>query len=129
MSNEQRDFVIRELFDTEANYVDVLVALRDKFMVPLERIIERDIIRTIFPRVRDLCDIHTDFLLKLHDAIDPTTRTKLGQVFLDFREAFLIYGEYCSCLTAATEMLTEQCRLLNHVDREVQVRYFRILES
>lgn len=49
---EQRDFVIRELIDTETNYLEVLNALRYKFMLPMEKLLARDEIRSIFPKIK-----------------------------------------------------------------------------
>lgn len=107
--------------------MDVLIALRDKFLVPLEKVLEKDILRVIFPRIKELCEIHSKFLDKLHDAINPSKRTKLGQVFLDFREPFLIYGEYCSSLTVATETLIEHCKQDDRIEKLVQVWFFNVL--
>lgn len=101
--------------------MDVLLALRDKFMSPLEKLLEKDSLRIIFPRIRELCEIHAKFSDRLHDAINPSTKTKLGQVFLDFREPFLIYGEYCSNLTYATDTLMETCKQNEKVEKMVQV--------
>jgi hypothetical protein len=50
-SLEQRDFVIRELVETENNYLDVLTALKYQFMQPMENLL-RDEIKIIFPRVK-----------------------------------------------------------------------------
>ncbi|GAB0092906.1 Vav [Sergentomyia squamirostris] len=106
-SFEQRDFVIRELVDTENNYLDVLNALRYKFMQPMERLLSKDDIKTIFPKVKELAEIHTKFLEKLREAVQPGAKGKLSQVFFDFREPFLIYGEYCSNMTGATDALRD----------------------
>ncbi|XP_055698725.1 protein vav isoform X1 [Phlebotomus papatasi] len=107
-SFEQRDFVIRELVDTESNYLDVLNALRYKFMQPMEKLLSKEDIKIIFPKVRELADIHTKFLEKLREAVQPNSKLKLSQVFFDFREPFLIYGEYCSNMTNATDALRDQ---------------------
>uniref|UniRef100_A0A6B2EJZ5 Putative rho guanine nucleotide exchange factor vav3 n=1 Tax=Phlebotomus kandelakii TaxID=1109342 RepID=A0A6B2EJZ5_9DIPT len=107
-SFEQRDFVIRELVDTESNYLDVLNALRYKFMQPMEKVLSKEDIKLIFPKVRELADIHTKFLEKLREAVQAGAKVKLSQVFFDFREPFLIYGEYCSNMTNATDALRDQ---------------------
>ncbi|XP_032597195.1 protein vav isoform X1 [Drosophila grimshawi] len=119
-SFEQRDYVIRELIDTESNYLDVLNALKAKFMLPLERHLNQDELRLIFPRIRELADIHTKFLEKLHESVMPNTKHKMGQVFLDFREPFLIYGEYCSCLLNAIDYLADVCKKNQIIDQLVQ---------
>lgn len=56
---------------------------------------------------QELADIHDRFLDKLKDAISSNPKSKLSQVFLEFREPFLIYGEYCSNMTQATDTLRE----------------------
>lgn len=48
VSCEQRDFVVRELLDTEANYLEVLKALKYKFMGPLEKLLSQEELTTIF---------------------------------------------------------------------------------
>ncbi|XP_030379077.1 protein vav isoform X1 [Scaptodrosophila lebanonensis] len=119
-SFEQRDYVIRELVDTESNYLDVLNALKAKFMAPLERHLNPDELKQIFPRIRELADIHTKFLDKLRESLLPNTELKMGQVFLNFREPFLIYGEYCSCLLNAIDYLADVCKKNLIIDQLVQ---------
>lgn len=98
-------------------------------MSPLEKLLEKESLRIIFPRIRELCEIHAKFSDRLHDAINPSTKTKLGQVFLDFREPFLIYGEYCSNLTYATDTLMETCKQNDKVEKMVQVCIFFVKYS
>ncbi|XP_058985387.1 protein vav isoform X2 [Musca domestica] len=119
-SFEQRDYVIRELIDTESNYLDVLNALKMKFMAPLERYLTPDDIKQIFPRIKELADIHTKFLDKLRDSLQPHAKMKMGQVFLEFREPFLIYGEYCSCLLGAIDFLADICKKNQIIEQLVQ---------
>lgn len=104
---EQRDFVIRELIDTETNYLEVLNALRYKFMQPMEKLLAKDEVRTVFPKIKELAEIHERFLEKLKEAVSTNPKHRLSQVFLEFREPFLIYGEYCSNMTNATDTLRD----------------------
>ncbi|XP_060664571.1 protein vav isoform X2 [Drosophila nasuta] len=119
-SFEQRDYVIRELIDTESNYLDVLNALKAKFMLPLERHLNQEELRLIFPRIRELADIHTRFLEKLRESLSTMAKQKMGQVFLEFREPFLIYGEYCSNLLNAIDYLADICKKNQIIDQLVQ---------
>ncbi|XP_075158340.1 vav guanine nucleotide exchange factor [Haematobia irritans] len=119
-SFEQRDYVIRELIDTESNYLDVLNALKLKFMAPLERYLTPEDIKQIFPRIKELADIHTRFLDKLRDSLQPNAKMKMSQVFLEFREPFLIYGEYCSCLLGAIDFLGDICKKNQIIEQLVQ---------
>lgn len=116
--------MIRELLDTESNYLEVLNALKYKFMQPLEKLLSKDEIKIMFPRIKDLTDIHKKFLDKLREAISPNNKVKLSQVFLEFRESFLIYGDYCSNMTNASEILREVCKKSNTVEQQVLVSLF-----
>lgn len=118
---EQRDFVIRELIDTEANYLEVLNALKYKFMQPLEKLLSKEEIKIIFPRIKDLADIHKKFLDKLRDAVSTNPKIKLSQVFLEFREPFLIYGDYCANMTNATDTLRDVCKRSTIIEQQVLV--------
>lgn len=119
-SLEQRDFVIRELVDTENNYLDVLNALRYKFMQPMEKLLTKEEIKVIFPKVRELAEIHTRFLERLRESLLPNAKLKLSQVFLDFREPFLIYGDYCSNMTQATDALRDISKRNVYMQQMVQ---------
>lgn len=69
---------------------------------------------------QDLADIHTEFLEKLRESLSANTKHKMGQVFLEFREPFLIYGEYCSCLLNAIDYLADVCKKNQIIDQLVQ---------
>lgn len=125
VSFEQRDFVIRELLDTEANYLDVLNALKYKFMQPLEKLLSKEEIKIIFNKIKELADVHNKFLERLREATSPGSRLKLSQVFLDFREQFLIYGEYCSNMTLATDTLKDACKRNSSVEQSILVSFLR----
>ncbi|XP_055613942.1 protein vav isoform X2 [Uranotaenia lowii] len=116
-SFEQRDFVIKELVDTETNYLEALMALKYKFMQPLERVLSKEAIRIVFPCIKELVDIHEKFLDKLREAVQPDSKSKLSSVFLEFREPFLIYGDYCSSMTGATDMLRDVCKKMSNVEQ------------
>lgn len=67
-----------------------------------------------------MTDIHDRFLDKLKDAISPSPKCKLSQVFLEFREPFLIYGEYCSNMTIATDTLRDLAKRNIAVDKLIE---------
>lgn len=60
--------------------------------------------------LQELADIHEKFLERLKDAVSVNSKNKLSQVFLDFREPFLIYGDYCASMLAATDTLVAVCK-------------------
>lgn len=45
---EKRDHVIKELLDTEKNYVDVLKTLKFQFMKPLSNMLKQEVLNIIF---------------------------------------------------------------------------------
>lgn len=57
---------------------------------------------------------------KLKEATSPNPKFKLSQVFLEFREPFLIYGEYCSNMTLATDTLRDTCKRNSSVDKLIE---------
>ncbi|XP_070493518.1 protein vav isoform X2 [Chironomus tepperi] len=114
----QRDYVIRELVETESNYLIVLNDLKYKFMQPMEKML-KDEIKIIFPRIKELVDIHIKFLDKLREATEQNPKCKLSSVFLDFREQFLIYGDYCANMTDATETLRDVCKRSSAIEQLV----------
>ncbi|XP_058458710.1 protein vav isoform X2 [Malaya genurostris] len=116
---QQRDYVIKELVETEINYLDVLIALKCTFMQALEKVLTKDVIRTIFPCIKELVDIHEKYLKKLQEAVQSDSKLKISTVFLEFREPFLIYGDYCSSMTSATDTLRDVCKKSCVVDQAV----------
>jgi guanine nucleotide exchange factor VAV len=111
--------VIKELVETESNYYEVLKDLKYKFMIPMEKLL-KDQIEIIFPRINELVDIHHKFHEKLREAIEPHSKLKLSSVFLEFREQFLIYGDYCSKMTDATDTLRDVSKRSATVEQLVQ---------
>ncbi|CAG9766732.1 unnamed protein product [Ceutorhynchus assimilis] len=105
---EKRDFVIRELLDTEKNYVDVLNKLKMCFMVPLQNQMRPEDHATVFHKIKELYEIHSAFLAEL-TKIRTNPNVRLSQIFQQFKERFLIYGSYCANLTRATTLLQELC--------------------
>lgn len=117
----KRDYVIRELIDTETNYLGVLKALRDIFMAPMSAALSEDQLRTIFPRIKELVQIHDLFLDRLREATSASPTVKLSQVLLEARKPFLLYGEYCSCITNAVDTLRGLTRKNPEMEQMVHV--------
>lgn len=70
---------------------------------------------------QELLDLHTDLLERFREATKPQPKIKLSQIFIDFRERFLIYGDYCSKLTLATDTLRDFCKNDNTISDLVNV--------
>lgn len=115
---EKRDYVIQELVETERNYSDVLNSLLKHFARPLSSLLRPEDSARIFFGIKELAEIHAGFHSQLRKA---RTGAALAQVFLDWREKFLIYGDYCANLTLAQNTLQEACARYELVNQEVIV--------
>ncbi|KAG7197853.1 hypothetical protein KM043_001665 [Ampulex compressa] len=103
---EKRDYVVQELVETERNYSDVLNSLLRHFARPLSSSLRAEESAQIFFGIKELSEIHAGFHSQLRKA---RSGAALAQVFLDWREKFLIYGDYCANLTLAQNTLQECC--------------------
>lgn len=127
---EKRDFCLVELLETEANYVDVLNKLRKNFIRPITTIREPDK-KIIFMNIKELGDIHTAFFTALFNCVKekPLANRRVGDVFIEFKEKFLKYADYCSGLTKAQVTLETLCAENKEVEKEVKVFFFNFLLS
>ena len=101
---EKRDFIIKELIETEANYVEVLNMLRKHFIRPIVTIKDQDK-KIIFMNIKDLGETHGGFYKDIIEAVTGKSRKRIGEVFLAYKERFLKYGDYCAQLTRARQLL------------------------
>ncbi|PNF32490.1 Protein vav [Cryptotermes secundus] len=118
-SFEKRDYVIKELVETEKNYVDVLSTLLRCFMRPLNNLLREEDMKVIFGGIKELSEIHAGFHSQLRKAVAPGSTTRLSEVFLNWREKFLIYGDYCANLTYAQALVQDVCNRNQIVNQEV----------
>ncbi|XP_021933195.1 protein vav isoform X2 [Zootermopsis nevadensis] len=118
-SFEKRDYVIKELVETEKNYVDVLTTLHRCFMRQLNNLLREEDMKVIFGGIKELSEIHADFHSQLRKAVALGSTTRLSEVFLSWREKFLIYGEYCANLTNAQALVQDVCNRNELVNQEV----------
>jgi RhoGEF domain len=89
-------------------------------MQPLEKLLKEETL-VIFPRIKELVEVHSHFLDRLRESTEPNSNLKLSSVFLEFREQFLIYGDYCSRMIEATDTLKEVCKRSQAIDQLVNV--------
>ena len=112
---EQRDYCIKELVETEGNYVDVLNMLRKHFLRPIISMKDSDK-SIVFKNIIELGEIHATFYKELLASVSTnmsvsSSKPKLtiGEVFLEFKQRFLIYGNFCSDLPVAQQRLDSLC--------------------
>ncbi|CAJ0964674.1 unnamed protein product [Ranitomeya imitator] len=77
------------------------------FMKPLQNFLRRDKMSDIFINIEDLRKLHQNFLLDTKNFTSLKTSQNLHQVFLQYKEKFLIYGTYCSHVESASKRLEQ----------------------
>lgn len=112
--------MIQELVETERNYSEVLSSLLRHFARPLSSLLRPEESARIFFGIKELSEIHVGFHSQLRKARNSAA---LAQVFLDWREKFLIYGDYCANLTLAQNTLQDACTRNELVNQEVIVSF------
>lgn len=116
----KRDYCLQELLQTEANYVDVLNALRKNFIRPITTIKESDK-KIIFMNIKELGDVHTAFFTSLFKCVQSNGR--VGDVFIEYKEKFLKYADYCAGLTRAQTTILRLCTEDKEVEREASIPF------
>ncbi|KAI0978359.1 hypothetical protein GJ496_002605 [Pomphorhynchus laevis] len=116
---QPRDYAIKELLVTEENYVETLNELIQEYEKALP--LQHDDKCNIFLNVHDLLNLHHEFLLQLREACTnlPGRTQRLAQLFINWQDRFLIYGEYCVRLQYAQAKLS-------HL-RQTDPTFYRIL--
>ncbi|XP_055347401.1 protein vav-like [Paramacrobiotus metropolitanus] len=106
---DKRDHCLKELFDTERNYVEALKLIIEHFMRPVQAVLNSDEVLTIFINIEDLAELHEDFFKDLRTAC--LSRNHAGRMlkecFAKWRMKFTMYGRYCASLIKAQQRLDE----------------------
>ncbi|XP_071447669.1 protein vav isoform X2 [Hetaerina americana] len=128
VGHEKRDLVINELVETEGNYIQVLATVLHHFKRPLSSVLREEDSAIIFAGIKELSEIHTGFHDQLRIACgfsspDGNVLThkelRLGDVFMTWREKFLMYGDYCTNLPKAQELLQSICSRSESINQEI----------
>ncbi|XP_035301316.1 proto-oncogene vav isoform X2 [Cricetulus griseus] len=104
---DKRCCCLREIQQTEEKYTDTLGSIHQHFMKPLQRFLKPQEIETIFVNIEELLSVHTHFLKELKDALAAPGAAMLYQVFIKYKERFLVYGRYCSQVESASKHLDQ----------------------
>nr|XP_034300289.1 guanine nucleotide exchange factor VAV2-like isoform X10 [Crassostrea gigas] len=115
----KRDYCIKELHDTEKNYVDALRMIHLKFNKPLKDIISKADRDVIFAHIEKLLDVHEKFQAELQSACT-SGKPKIGEVFVKYKKSLLLYGNYCSDMPKAQERLEEVTRRNEHIRTQIE---------
>uniref|UniRef100_A0A7N8YIC1 Phosphatidylinositol 3,4,5-trisphosphate-dependent Rac exchanger 1 protein n=1 Tax=Mastacembelus armatus TaxID=205130 RepID=A0A7N8YIC1_9TELE len=109
--------VLKEILNTEKDYVQTLLFLQStRFVVPdsshkgqpAEHVI-------LFSNIEDILELHKEVLSAVETSLQPEPQPHhaLGHVFLQFKESFSVYGEYCSNHEKALRLLMELNKIPN----------------
>lgn len=127
-----RDHCVRELVETESNYVHALEMIINSFSKPLEPLMKRDDHHAIFGHIKYFYQIHSSFQIELVKAsyqfpnasplsspsaqshnpgkavtINGNSNHRISSCFLNFKERFLKYDEYCASLSKTQSLVDE----------------------
>lgn len=69
--------------------------------------------------------MHASFLARLIRSATAGSKSKLSEPFLQFRERFLIYGEYIANLTRAQNLIEELSNKNDAIHVELEVRAYK----
>ncbi|XP_067324285.1 phosphatidylinositol 3,4,5-trisphosphate-dependent Rac exchanger 1 protein isoform X1 [Anolis sagrei] len=109
--------VLNEILGTERDYVGTLRFLQSAFLHRIrqnavdkaEKYITEENVKILFSNIEDILDVHKDFLTSLEYCLQPEPQShhELGDVFLKFKDKFIVYEEYCSNHEKALRLLME----------------------
>uniref|UniRef100_A0A8C6EX93 Proto-oncogene vav n=1 Tax=Marmota marmota marmota TaxID=9994 RepID=A0A8C6EX93_MARMA len=104
---DKRCCCLREIQQTEEKYTDTLGSILQHFMKPLQRFLTPQDMENIFVNIEDLLRVHTLFLKEMKEALATPGSPTLYQVFIKYKERFLVYGRYCSQVESASKHLDQ----------------------
>ncbi|XP_029441115.1 proto-oncogene vav isoform X3 [Rhinatrema bivittatum] len=104
---DKRNCCLQEIWQTEQKYTSTLESIYLYFMKPLQRFLKIQDMENIFINLEDILNVHRYFLEDLKNLISVNTSQNLYQVFIKYKERFLLYGRYCSQVEFATKHLDQ----------------------
>ncbi|GLG98029.1 Protein still life, isoform SIF type 1, partial [Gryllus bimaculatus] len=113
LSNDQvRSSVVRELINTERDFVKILRDMTEGYLAECQRrtdMFSPEQIHTIFGNLEELLQFQSTFLEDLEQCVDweAPHEACLGECFLIHHSGFRIYSEYCNSHPMAVATLQE----------------------
>uniref|UniRef100_A0A3Q3J7Q9 Phosphatidylinositol-3,4,5-trisphosphate-dependent Rac exchange factor 1 n=1 Tax=Monopterus albus TaxID=43700 RepID=A0A3Q3J7Q9_MONAL len=113
--------VLNELLSTERDYVRTLLFLQSAFLHRIrqtaddQQCLSPEHVKILFSNIEDILELHKEVLSAVEASLqpDPQPQHALGHVFLQFKESFSVYGEYCSNHEKALRLLMELNKIPN----------------
>ncbi|ESN96600.1 hypothetical protein HELRODRAFT_163684 [Helobdella robusta] len=94
------DYCIEELMNTEETYIKKVITV-------LKCIMPADYEEKIFFGIVKLCNIHERFYCELKITLNEDCALDIADIFIKFKEDFLIYSDYCRNLGPALKLLAK----------------------
>uniref|UniRef100_A0A7N8YBD7 Phosphatidylinositol 3,4,5-trisphosphate-dependent Rac exchanger 1 protein n=1 Tax=Mastacembelus armatus TaxID=205130 RepID=A0A7N8YBD7_9TELE len=113
--------VLKEILNTEKDYVQTLLFLQSAFLHRIrqtaddQQCLSPEHVKILFSNIEDILELHKEVLSAVETSLQPEPQPHhaLGHVFLQFKESFSVYGEYCSNHEKALRLLMELNKIPN----------------
>ncbi|XP_038600591.1 guanine nucleotide exchange factor VAV3 isoform X1 [Tachyglossus aculeatus] len=99
--NDIRSCCLTEIKQTEEKYTETLESIERFFMAPLKRFLSATEFDSVFINIPELVKVHRSLMQEIHDSIVHKNVQNLYQVFINYKERLVIYGQYCSGVESA----------------------------
>ncbi|XP_078524579.1 guanine nucleotide exchange factor VAV3 [Lissotriton helveticus] len=96
LESDIRSCCLLEIKQTEEKYTETLESIEKFFMLPLKKFLSVRDFETVFINIPDLVKVHKSLMHEVHDSINNRNDQNLYQIFINYKERLVIYGQYCS---------------------------------
>nr|XP_045755002.2 guanine nucleotide exchange factor VAV3 [Mirounga angustirostris] len=103
--NDVRSCCLAEIKQTEEKYTETLESIEKYFMAPLKRFLTAAEFDSVFINIPVSKNMHRNLMQEIHDSIVNKNDQNLYQVFINYKERLVIYGQYCSGVELAISSL------------------------
>ncbi|XP_036198171.1 guanine nucleotide exchange factor VAV3 isoform X4 [Myotis myotis] len=103
--NDIRSCCLAEIKQTEEKYTETLESIEKFFMAPLKRFLTAAEFDSVFINIPELVKVHRNLMQEIHDSIVNKNDQNLYQIFINYKERLVIYGQYCSAVESAISSL------------------------
>uniref|UniRef100_A0A8C5AU01 Vav 2 guanine nucleotide exchange factor n=1 Tax=Gadus morhua TaxID=8049 RepID=A0A8C5AU01_GADMO len=126
--DDKRNCCLVEIQETEAKYYKTLEDIEKNYMIPLKQVFTVHEMEAIFVNLEDVIKVHFT-LLRAIDLNMVGGGNGLGNIFLDFKERLLIYGQYCSHMETAQKTLDDLIATREEVKVKVEECTMKVQEG
>jgi cell division control protein 24 len=120
-----RDYVVRELVDTERKYVQDLENLHElKKVIEQKGVITGDVVHDIFLNINAILDFQRRFLIKIETTNSQAdARQEWGLPFVNYEESFGIYQPFIANQRKAAAIAMREFEKISQADHPVVVDF------